>query len=211
MRTMINGKTPVAYPTNFVGTVTNAVPSGKGGLFFDGAGDFITIPDSDDTKYIGPVTICVWAFINSGSAYRCFACKQGINDAENNVFEFRTENSPVPKLSLARAGPGSPTKYRAYKGQDVQINQWNHCAVRFSGDITNPPTFFYNGSGSLGVLEFGVGSGLPSGGGHDISIGMRPNGVAIMHGSMHDLRIFSRELSSAEIAEIMKLDAAGLH
>ena len=188
------------------GTLTNGptVTQGKVGqaLDFDGSDDYVTITDADDTKYTGTLTLCTWAKIDTGGAYRHFMGKHTGNGGTQNPFDFRTSNDTTPRLNLIRANTDS----RTWSGPAVTLGQWKHYCVVAPSTIETAPTFYIDGAAAVTPASVGsTGTGAPTGSGAAIRIGVRADDAVKMDGSMDEVRIYNRMLSAAEIASLYAL------
>ncbi len=181
------------------GTLTNGptVTPGKVGqaLMFDGTDDFLTISDTDDSKYTGSLTLCTWAKIDTGGAYRHFMGKHSSSGATQNPFDFRTDNAATPKLTLVRAN----TTNIGWEGPAVTLGQWKYYCVVAPALIQSAPTFYIDGVATTGTIASGAGTGAATGSGAPIVIGVRPDNAVIMDGAMDEVRIYNLELTSNEI------------
>ena len=192
------------------GTINGSVwKPGKFGqaLDFDGTDDYVNIPDADDTKYIGPLTICVWAKIDTGSAYRAFVDKHLTNGATNNPFDFRTNNAATPLLRFVRAN----TNYREFSGPAVTLGVWKfYCVTVSSGLVETVPIFYIDAIPTTGSLVFGTVTGAVTGSGAAIRIGLRAATAVKMDGRIDNVRIYRRALSMQEIRWLYQEPFAGI-
>lgn len=170
---------------------------------FDGSNDKIVTSARDDTGFLGDITICVWANIDTGSAYRGFAAKDSAAGGPT-PFDFRTNSEATPTLSIVRANSGG---YRWWDGPAVTLGSWHFYCVTASGTITTAPTFYKDASpttGSAHPVTPGTGTGNPTGVDEPIHVGIRADSVVKMDGKMAELPIWSRILSADEIAAVMR-------
>ncbi len=192
----IDGTTVIDYLGDHNGTIIGGAGQvdGKFGkaLNFDGVDDYISIVDSDDSKYTGPITICVWANITVSSGAVQFVGKHLSNGASQNPFDFRT--SDAGKLALVRAN----TSHKEWQGPYTIKNSWNHYCVS-STLIDVAPVFYVNGVATTGILIGAPGTGVPTGSGANIRIGMRADGYGKMKGGVDDVMIFNRILDEDEV------------
>jgi hypothetical protein len=167
-------------------------------LEFDGANDYVSISDTDDSKYTGSLTLCTWAKIDTGGAYRHFMGKHSSSGATQNPFDFRTDNAATPKLTLVRANSTNI----GWEGPTVTLGQWKYYCVVAPALIQSAPTFYIDGVATTGTIASGSGTGAATGSGAPIVIGLRPDNAVIMDGAMDEVRIYNRELTSNEIVAL---------
>lgn len=182
-------------PTWITGQIGSAVD-------FDGTDDYITVTDSSDTKYTGELTLCVWANIDTGGAYRHFVGKHASNGSIQNPFDFRTDNAATPLLTLVRANSSD----RPWVGPSVTLGAWKHYCVVAAATIETPPIFYVDGVSTTGTPGLGgSGTGAATGSGAAIQIGTRADSVVKMDGKIDEVRIYSRMLSANEVAQLYRL------
>ncbi len=191
------------------GTLTNG-PTWTSGIVgsalrLDGTNDYVTASDSDDSKYTGDLTLCVWANITTAGSYRHFMGKHSGSGGTQNPFDFRTTADNPPKMSLVR----SNTDYVAWDGPPTTLGQWRHYCVVAPTTIQTAPMFYINGVPTAGILAGGTGTGTATGSGAAIRMGVRSDGAVVMDGSLDEARIYNRMLSANEIMQIYKLEAGG--
>ena len=186
-----NSGTLTSGPTKVKGVIGQA-------LDFDGTDDYITITDADDTKYVGALTLCTWAKIDTGSTYNHFMGKHSGAGGSQNPFDFRTSNDAIPKLSLIR----SNTTHIGWEGPVVTIGQWKHYCVTAPSTIQTAPTFYINGMPTTGTTTGGSGTGAATGSASAIRIGVRADDAAKMDGSLDEVRIYNRILTTSEIQSL---------
>lgn len=190
------------------GTLTNGptwVPGKlEGGLqFVPASNTYVAVPDADDSKYTGAITLSAWIYLNSGSGENVsIMSKNAANGGSDNPFDFRTGNSNS-ELTLVRSRPSST--YCVYHiNTTVGLNSWHHVAVtEADGNIETVPIFYIDGTDAGSVTtQTCVGTGQATGTGHDIWIGRRDDGAVEMAGYMDEARIYNRALSAADIAQL---------
>ena len=159
--------------------------------------DFVDVVDSDDTKYTGELTICVWAKIDTGSAFRHFAGKHTGNGTVDDPFDFRTTDDATPLMHIVRAN----TSRKHWDGPAVTLGARKHYCVAAPSLIENAPTFYVDAVATTGVAAGGTGTGAPTGSGANIRFGDRADSAVTMDGQMNDFRIFNRILPAAELTE----------
>ena len=193
----------------FTGTLTNGPTwtTGQVGsaINFDGSNDYVTVTDSDDSKYTGELTICTWANIETAGNYRHFAGKHAAGGGSTNPFDFRTSADNPPKMVLVRAN----ADYRSYDGPNTTLGQWKHYCVVAPAAIETTPTFYIDGVPTTGTASGGGGTGAATGSGAAIRMGSRADATPLMDGSLDEMRIYNRMLSDDEIGQIYRLGAGG--
>lgn len=207
MREVEGGKSAVMSP-HYREADVNGPVRWDGGAFFDGINDYLSIADSDDSKFTGDVTVLVWCYVSSGGVERQFCGKHAGGGATNCPFGFFATNAANPVMYSLRA---SALGYAFYLGPTCLVGQWAHYGLVLpAGDIVvAAPNFSVNGAVSSGTFGGNTGVGNPTGSGADIRIGLKADSFAKMHGAMRDMRIYDRVLAEHQIKQIMNFDRPG--
>ena len=154
-----------------------------------------------DAPFIGAAGLTIlWSgIIDTGSGFRDFASKSAGNGATSSPFCFFTSNDATPVLQVTRAA----LAYNYFGGPSVTLGAYRVYAVRFADQIvTTTPDFFVGGAKTAGSLIGGAGVGSVTGSEAEIRIGRRADGAVQMDGACDEVRIYSRALPDALIAEI---------
>ncbi len=185
--------------TNFPGDNSQWVAGQISGALDFNTTDYVTAAVSD-SNYLGATTIAVWAKIDTGGGFREFVTKNANDSSTRTPFEFRTNNAATPTLVFTRANDSTLCNYN---GPSVNLNAWAHYVVVAGANVNVPPTFYVNGVATTGVDAGSCSiSGAPTGTNANIRIGLRPDNVVKMDGSMDDMRIFNWSLSSQNVTDL---------
>lgn len=162
------------------GPVWTAGKIGSGALSFDGVNDRITT--SSDFIGAGPITVCMWIFTPTVPSE---------NFISNGKFILATAYN----YRLSLKSNGVTTASSAVNA--LVPNTWSHiCITRDQSGVTN---IYKNGviSGTANQN-----SGIPQMGTSNVVVGANINGSGPFVGTMDELRMYSRVLSSSEILEV---------
>ena len=88
------------------GTVHGATwMAGKfgGALSFDGADNYVSVPDEPALDILEDITISAWVDLTRGGSYQAIVTKCVGSGARNNPFDFRTTWHAKPDLAFIRA------------------------------------------------------------------------------------------------------------
>ncbi|MCX6751581.1 MAG: LamG domain-containing protein [Candidatus Nomurabacteria bacterium] len=146
-----NATTPKTVTANGNAQLATAQKEfGTASGLFDGTGDYLSVPDSDDWAFgTGDFTIDFWFYLTTfnASQYVTFV-SQGPDS--NNFFQIQIlENGATDNAYIAEVAGGVVlTTGGGSLGVNIAINTWYHFAVsRIGGDIR----FFVNGVNNLTV------------------------------------------------------------
>jgi hypothetical protein len=163
---------------NSDGTIHGAIwTSGQVGnaLEFDGFNDYVIVQNSPDLNITGDITISAWVYFDRGGtgqnrSEQAIVTKCVSNGARNNPFDFRTDVSPEPQLTLVRADPYAHDY--VYSTKHISINEWHHVVAIVENNIPD----FYVDSDITGktVAAF---TRTPTGNTNPLLIGSRDDGL----------------------------------
>lgn len=121
--------------------VVNIFPTCPGtALQFDGENDYVSVPDDASLNITGDITISAWVYITEGGLYQAIVTKCVGGGGQNNPFDFRTQTSAEPQLTLVRAD--ASRHERVYSTKHIPIEEWHHVLVRVENKV---PDFYVNG------------------------------------------------------------------
>ncbi|HWA27366.1 MAG TPA: LamG-like jellyroll fold domain-containing protein [Lacunisphaera sp.] len=175
---------------------------GERALSFDATDDYINVPAHSSLENIwdGGGTVSFWVKPNSKGQYNagCWMNKSAIwailanagADAGETGFEFGIDwSGSVPRWRTETAG--------------VTFGQWHHIVLTYNADSSaNAPSLYVDGT-LVGLTEIVAPSGTRmTDAGASLQIGGNTAVTRVVDGSMDDVRIYGRVLSSSDIAEL---------
>ncbi|MHC4308825.1 MAG: LamG domain-containing protein [Planctomycetota bacterium] len=198
--TFDEGSGVVAYDS--VGTNDGAIHGAawttgqKGGaLSFDGSGDYVSVPDDASLNITGDITISAWVYLTRGGSYQAIVTKCVGSGPRNNPFDFRTNKSAKPLLTLVRADASGHE--RVYSNYGMSLNNWHHVLVKVDNKV---PDFYVDGI-VTGKWADTIFTKTPTGNTKPLLIGRRDDRL-YFNGLIDDVRIYDRALSEQEIWDI---------
>jgi len=182
------------------GTLTNGPTWGRGkagkGVVFDGGNDVITIP-TQDTLFTenGAITISAWIYARSYGGSSLGRIIDRSNTSDGPCFQF-----VLGKLYFQVDGA---TDLIRSGGTTIPLNQWVHVSATWDGSTTASNVKLYvNGRedsyvDTISAVSLNDNSTAP------FRIGNR-TGSSGFDGTMDEVRIYNRVLTSAEILSLYK-------
>jgi hypothetical protein len=166
-----------------------------GALSFDGQNDYVGVPDNASLDITGDITISAWVQFKRGSLEQAIVTKCVGSGHTNNPFDFRTDLSPQPLLTLVRADASGHE--RVYSKKRLSLNQWYHVLVRVENKV---PDFYVDGiiTGKWADITF---TKTPTGNTKPVLIGRRDDGL-YFDGISDEVLIYDRALSVVEIGQL---------
>jgi hypothetical protein len=171
--------------------VTRTAGSSGGGLRFDGANDYIAVPNSPSLDISGTgLTLTMW--INPAAA--------GGDSVVLGKFWNTTMTAPYYQYGLELAGGTTPTfqvgttsgVLSASMGSALAVNQWSHLAVVFNGSQVQ---YFVNGI----LLTTAPLPATIAARGNSLHVGADNNIWQFFNGSLDEVRIYNRALTAQEV------------
>ena len=148
--------------------------------FFDGVGDYLTLPNTPDFDFAGEFTIEFWAYMSAyGASWSCVISRY--NDTTPSGWRIIL---PTSGGSWQFSFVDSGGTVRGYAGQTLSVGQWYHLAVTFDG--ANYRTF------TNGTLNATISNALPPksvGTSYSPFIGATNTAAWHLNGYIDDLRI----------------------
>lgn len=165
-----------------------------GAMYFDGSTGFISVPNSKSlSSPSDEITIAAWVKINDGAAFAdlkwmTICCKSDLPE--------ETDNSPHYRLQSTIVTVSVNTDFTEELKQPFEFDTWYFYASTYDGHSIKA---YLNGIKIMDMpyyTEFEP-NNLPLEIGRDV-----PGVMEYFHGSMDDLRIYNRALSSKEIQSL---------
>lgn len=168
-------------------------------LELDGFDDYVSVQNSLALNITGDITISAWVCFGRGGtgqngSEQAIVTKCVSNGARNNPFDFRTDKSTEPQLTLVRADPFEHDY--VYSTKHISIMEWHHVVAIVENNI---PDFYVDGviTGKT-VAAF---TRTPTGNTNPLLIGRRDDGL-YFNGKIDDVRIYNRALTEQEIWQL---------
>jgi hypothetical protein len=164
-------------------------------LSFDGTNDYVTVPHDASLNITGDITISAWVYCTQGSAYQGIVTKCVGAGGQNNPYDFRTDSSALPRLTLVRADASGHE--RVYSSVGLSLSNWHHVLVRVEDKV---PDFYVDGdiTGKYADTTF---TKTPTGNAYPTLIGRRSDSL-YFEGVIDDVRIYDWALSAEEAEEL---------
>jgi hypothetical protein len=172
------------------GTVSGATvnSSGKfGGAYsFNGVSQYIDVGDKSNLEGTPQITISAWINPSSvASGYKTIVSKEG-------VFFFRKTASGAKMESIKFTGL---TPAILTSNADLVANKWQHVVMTYNGTAL---AFYYNGQFDSSLAATGVLDSSTS----PVQIGKHSTSTDYYSGSIDEIAIWNRSLTSSEISRI---------
>ena len=165
--------------------------SDLGILNLDGVNDQVDIADNATLDLSTNFSLAAWVKRNSSGSYDAI---YDSGEQANEWWIFIADNVQNNRLGFGERGIAE-----IYSTQQITDTNWHHIAVVKNGDTGNNVSFYVDGvasgSGAVGTVT------VPSG---PKQIGVLLDGsfLANFGGSMDDVRLFNRALSTAEVLRL---------
>ncbi|HJU47198.1 MAG TPA: LamG-like jellyroll fold domain-containing protein, partial [Gaiellaceae bacterium] len=183
------------------GTISGASWSTAGhagnALSFDGANDWVTVPDANSLDLTTGMTLEAWVFPTAaGGVWRTVALKEQPGNLVYGIYANRETNRPMAEISVAGAGRGVDGVGA------LPLNAWSHLAATYDGAFLR---LFVNGTQAAQLAQTGpiaTSSGV-----------LRLGGNAVwgewFAGRLDDVRVYNRALTAAQIQADMNQPVGG--
>lgn len=187
-----NAGIPDAAMMNDLETVGNAQVStsvkkyGTGSLYFDGAGDYLTMPASVNLDMgSGDFTIEGWVYANSFANYRALISLA--NNISNGYSAVRMRVNSSGNLELYMSNDGSNWAASGTTSSGISVTTWAHIAIVKYGSGSNNVKVYINGTSVLSLTHTGT---LYAGGGYYVGTVFSSSAAGeYFNGYIDDLRI----------------------
>jgi hypothetical protein len=138
--TKANSYNPFGYTNNSSIVYTPSIHGGS--AYFDGTGDYLTMPYAGNTDFPASSQICFecWVYTSSSNTF-VMACRNWAYGNSGPTWAFSLNSGVTPLWSLA--GTGSAPYIMATSTLSGTLNSWNHYV--FTRDSSNVVRIFVNG------------------------------------------------------------------
>jgi hypothetical protein len=182
---------------------TDAGYFGKG-FEFDGSGDKINMSSNYMVDNLSQITVSAWIYPKSeGENDRAVIISKRDGGGGENDWSFNLAAGATNALTFDKGFDDPGIVYRVGADNDVTLNQWQHVAVTWNGSGNDQGIHLYVNGAETAYQDGNNVTGSP---GDDSSrnlvIGNQMNNVNTWDGSIDDVMLFNRTLSSGEIASL---------
>jgi len=185
------------------GTMTNMEPAtdwvsgrNQGALDFDGGDDYVNMGSDSSIDDLGPMTISLWTYINSGGSGEAFISKNTTPDTSNGAWHFSLISDG--RFEFSKSYDATALVRRSYYGQ-LPFQEWVHLTIIWDGSTNSEGGVTYYVNGKIGTTQ-GVridGSGNKlSDAALDLYIGRSSN---YFNGTIDDVKIFNYGLTQEQV------------
>jgi hypothetical protein len=165
------------------------------GLFFDGNGARITVPDAPFLDITQAITIAAWIQPNnSDSQYVIKKASYNMVDG----YELSLSSRGVVFVRFNQAGSGNTYKMLSTGGYPLDGSTWMHVAATYDGQEIK---LFLDGLLDSSIPASGLLIGTNN---NSLSIGAQDDGYRPFEGSIDQVHIYSSALSQAEILDLIQ-------
>ena len=173
---------------------------------FPGAADsFIEVPDSDDLRIAGDVTVEAWVYLTGAPADWVRIIGKGAFSARNYGLWYDTTSW----LFQRNSGSQYQNCQTPTAGPPLQLNTWYHMAAVLQGNAVSVYIHDLQGRLLLPQPVKAVWAGLSSTSADPLTIGYA--GYHTSHkGNIASVRVYKRALSQPEIEQDIRADCMGL-
>lgn len=160
--------------------------------------DYYAFADVTPYHITGDISLLWSGIINTGSAYRSFAMKGLGGGGTNAPFDFRTDNSAVPKIALVRSNAGSVSLNVTATSGTLSLGVPHQAGV--SSVVSTGAVAMYRDG--INTDNFAVGGYTVTADTTNLKVGRRTDGVVQMDGFTEFVIGWSRSLSASEFREL---------
>jgi hypothetical protein len=177
------------------GTLVNGVgynSANNGSMVFDGANDYISIPDNNFLNLSSTMTLQCFFYIN---LYNIWAGLIGRSNNTKSVYGLNL--SPTSQRLRFNYNNISPWTNNVESTSTLPLNQWIHGAVTYNGaDCKIYLNGILNKTQNIGNIIFDTSPGF------NIDIGYdNPGGNEFFNGNISQVSVYNRALSDIEIQQ----------
>jgi VanZ family protein len=177
-----------------------------GAVMFDGATDFIHVGHSSAFRLVGSMTISAWIYSTSYPVDDAAIVSNLLGDHDLG-FQLDTTIDNGPRSIGFKLGDACQNSMARYGATPLLLDTWYYVAGVYDAAAETMDVYL-NGELDNGVLRGSVGSMARSSRGN-LCIGRRSDRKGYeFAGAIDDVRIYSRALTQAEIAQDMGVTAA---
>ncbi len=169
---------------------------GAGALTFDGVDDYVTMGAPAALDITGAVTVSAWVNLDSTQLNRKIAGK-GLVGSSNYAWQYQLFDSGNSNIGFRVSNQSTFTGCRSQNG-DLGLRAWHHVVGTYNG--TDTVTVYVDGASVCSYTVIGFGALKSTG---NFTIGADSSGQdGFFAGKVDDVQVYSRELSSSEVASI---------
>ncbi len=179
----------------------------KEALDFDGTDDFISLGDKDIFSFTdgagndNPFSVSLWVNARSYASQMGFIVKYG--DGDELEWQIASDANGGPHLLLSSTNASNYLVEKVVS--PMSINEWHHVVVTYNGNETNGGIDIYIDNVNQSTISVNEGSYTGMTNSTDnVEIGSRqiPISRTFFNGSIDEVRMYNRALSSTEITNI---------
>lgn len=164
-----------------------------GALHLDGVDDGMDVGDTASLSLTGSYTIAAWIKTSTGAGAI-------VAKGNTSAYNLKIENTGV----LSSWCGGVSQTERAMSTGTVNTGAWVHVAVVVDVEVTGYHKFYINGS--LDSTDTIAGNPAPEDTTETLNVGYDSTDSTYFNGFLHDVRIYSRALSAADILLLADTD-----
>jgi hypothetical protein len=186
-------------PTNGTVVFGNAGKLG-GSATFDGAGEYISVPDSSTIDFAGAITMAAWVYPNNFNNYQCIICSDSTSYSRNYAMMLTNGNPNSVFVSFQNSASNGINNAVGISTA-VTANAWNHIVVTSVGTsltvyLNGFPVGTWNNPGFAGISA-----------GSTLHIGSEGGGNNF-NGSLDEVGVWNRALSATEVQQLYQRGAS---